>query len=185
MQLDIGTALRVLAGTMVAIMLHGCNDSANSASGNDATLTIAIPHVSSTNQVAARAGAPDYIKTITIAVLDSAGNVIVPSRDLPASGGQLALSVPANLALHLKGVALDQKRLERFSGNKAVQPIAAGATTAVSLTLDALTPLSAAVQTAESGNLTVTDNTTNVTVITTNAQEDQYGYFTQRSKNVS
>ncbi|MBI3775336.1 MAG: hypothetical protein HY273_07265 [Gammaproteobacteria bacterium] len=105
-------------------------------------------------------------------MFDSAQH-LVAKGDIPASGGELALTVPPNTALHVTAAALDQENQPRFSGNKDVPPIASGATSTVSLILDALSPLSSLVQGAELGTLTVPDNTTDVAVITTNAKPDQ------------
>jgi len=174
MKLDFANVLRVLAGVIIATVLHGCNDTANSTSGAEAKITVTIPHASSNRAARTTTDAviaPAYIQTYAITVRDSANNVIVTSREIPARGGELSLTVPSNTALQVTGEALDQGHNVRFRGSKAMSPIAAGASPTVSITLDALTPLSATVQATAQGILTVPDNTTDVVLITTNANK--------------
>lgn len=165
--------MRVLVGVVAAIFLHGCNDATSS---DTAKLTVSIPHASSSNKIASRAVMPNYIHAVTVSVFDGSQR-LVAKGDIPASGGELALTVPPNTALHVTAAALDQENQPRFSGNKDVPPIASGTTSTVALTLDALSPLSTLVQPAELGTLSVADGTTDVIVIATNAKADQIVRF--------
>ena len=175
MKLTFSKAVRVLFGALALAMLHGCGESANGL-GNDAQLTVSIPsanNANSSNRAAvARTAVPNYIRTITITVRDSAENIIA-SGEIPASGGDLSLTVPPNLALRVTAAALDESRAPRFTGTKDVAPIASGATQSVSLSLEALTPLSSLAQPSEFDTIAVADKTTDVIVITTNKKEDQ------------
>ncbi|MDX1810409.1 MAG: hypothetical protein R3240_00555, partial [Gammaproteobacteria bacterium] len=124
---------------LLPVLLMACSDKQSMETGNSATLKVTMDLSAFSSQRSGPAARKITNNTgqtfdqIIISVLTEK-NVPLISGDILATGGNLALIVPANTTLIVRGEALIEGALQ-FAGETVVQPIPAGGNAATSFTM--------------------------------------------------